>query len=716
MIRLDVGRILSFTGKGHCERLVWWAGSPNGFYCIDIHAPYASPVFRNRDEIEDLVAAGLVEEASDPWEHPLAESALIAAQRDKRDANWALIQPQVMAQPRSFNSEHRAAIVDEILAATSTSRKTLYRQIRRYWQRGMTPNALLPDDANSGAPGRPRRAGSEKRGRPTVFGLPGMNIDATARRQIKDAVTRFFGRERRYNVAEAHQLLLETCYMETSVDPATGRQRKTLRLPYPSIIQFRYWLEKDNDTFALKRRRRTPRVYDKDMRGLLGTSNAEVIGPGSRWQIDATIADVYLVSRIDRSRIVGRPVLYFVIDVFSRMIVGLHVGLEAPSWVGAMSALVNAASDKVAFCKAHGIEIEAEDWPCQGLPDVLLGDRGEMLGERAEVLVKHFGVRLENTPPYRADLKGIVEKRFHLIQADFGPYVPGYVEPDFRQRGARDYRLDAALTIDEFTAVIISCVLAHNLRRIRDYPRDAQMIADDVQPVPIELWDWGVARRTGQPRRYPEEVVRFSLLPEAEATVTETGIRFHGCFYSCAEAVAGHWFDRARQRGTWKERISYDTRSMDRIWLHRKGSRPVFTPCTLTQKSEMWRDRTLWEIDQIRQAERAAVAAHLPAKHAAQATRNRRISGIVAEAEARTGAAADPAASKASRVAGIRENRAAEREALHKERAVVPRDRPAPEGDRIVPFPKPGAPDDDEPSIADFKAHLLSQLDDDDAQ
>ena len=714
MIRLDVGRILSFTGEGHCERLVWWLGSPNGFYCIDIHAPYASPVFRNREEIEDLVAAGLVDEASDPWEHPLAESALTSAQRDKRDENWALIQPLIVAQPRSFNSEHRAAIVEEILATTSTSRKTLYRQIRRYWQRGMTPNALLPDYANSGAPGRPRRAGSEKRGRPTVFGLPGMNIDATARRQIKDAVTRFFGRERRYNVAEAHQLLLETCYMETSVDPATGRQRKTLRLPYPSIGQFRYWLEKDNDSFAMDRKRRTPRVYDKDIRGILGTSTAEVIGPGSRWQIDATIADIYLVSRMDRSRIVGRPTLYFAIDVFSRMIVGLHVGLEAPSWVGAMSALVNAASDKVAFCKAHGIEIEAEDWPCQGLPDVLLGDRGEMLGERAEVLVKHFGVRLENTPPYRADLKGIVEKRFHLIQADFGPYVPGYEEPDFRQRGARDYRLDATLTIDEFTAVIISCVLAHNLRHLRDYPRDMQMIADDVPSTPIDLWEWGIARRSGQPRRYSEEKVRLSLLPEAEATVTETGIRFHGCFYSCAEAVAGHWFDRARQRGSWKVRISYDTRSLDTIWLHGESPRPAFTPCTLTQKSEMWRDRTLWEIDQIRQAERRATAWSAPANHEAKARRNDRVRQIADAASEATSAARDPSATKAGRLRDIRASRSAEREALQKERAVVARHRPASDGQQVIPFAKPAEPDDDEPSIADVKAYLRAQLEDGD--
>ena len=150
------------------------------------------------------------------------------------------------------------------------------------------------------------------------------------------------------------------------------------------------------------------------MRGILGTSTAEVTGPGARGQIDATIADVYLVSRLERRRIVGRPTLYFVLEVFSRMIVGLHVGREAASWVGAMSALVNAASNKVGFCQGYGIGIEPEDWPCQGLPDAILG-------ERAEVLVKHFGVRLETTQPCRADPQGIVEKRFDLIQAAFGP-------------------------------------------------------------------------------------------------------------------------------------------------------------------------------------------------------------------------------------------------------------------------------------------------------
>ncbi|MCO7034779.1 DDE-type integrase/transposase/recombinase, partial [Vibrio paracholerae] len=149
--------------------------------------------------------------------------------------------------------------------------------------------------------------------------------------------------------------------------------------------------------------------------------------PGSRFEIDATIADIYLVSDSNRSWIVGRPVVYVVVDVFSRLIVGLYIGFENPSYVAAIQALQTAMTDKVALCHQYGIEIEAQDWPAIGLPDAILADRGELLGSQIESLEKSFSVRVENTPPYRGDAKGIVERNFKTIQADFTPFAPGVV-------------------------------------------------------------------------------------------------------------------------------------------------------------------------------------------------------------------------------------------------------------------------------------------------
>ncbi len=34
------------------------------------------------------------------------------------------------------------------------TKATVYKLLRRYWQRGQTPNALIPDYKNSGAPGK----------------------------------------------------------------------------------------------------------------------------------------------------------------------------------------------------------------------------------------------------------------------------------------------------------------------------------------------------------------------------------------------------------------------------------------------------------------------------------------------------------------------------------------------------------------------------------
>ncbi len=48
-------------------------------------------------------------------------------------------------------------------------------------------------------------------------------------------------------------------------------------------------------------------------------------------------------------------------------------------------------------------------------PTAILGDRGEMESKLADNLVQMLGIRIENAPPYRADLKGIIEQHFRTI-------------------------------------------------------------------------------------------------------------------------------------------------------------------------------------------------------------------------------------------------------------------------------------------------------------
>lgn len=126
-----------------------------------------------------------------------------------------------------------------------------------------------------------------------------------------------------------------------------------------------------------------------------------------------------------------------------------------------------AVTDKTSYCKELGFDIEAEDWPSIELSDAILADRDELLWHQIENLESNFAVRIENTPPYRGDAKGIVERNFKTIQASFGSFVPGYVTGNrVRERGGKDYRLDAKLSVKEFTQIILSSVLlSQSVRR-----------------------------------------------------------------------------------------------------------------------------------------------------------------------------------------------------------------------------------------------------------
>lgn len=412
-------------------RLLWLHPTQSVGFAIDTEAHDAAPESVQLQALQDDLQSGCSRLlTADRYLTIVEETSLSEQNKGRRDHAWQIVDSLICDEPDIYYPRHRAKKIAECVAAGLATRATVYLYLRRYWQRGQTPNALLPDFAKSGGKGKTRTVSADiKRGRPRKLGeLPGLNVDEDIRQVFRVAVTRYYTTQVKFTLRGAYDQMIKDFFCERTIDPETNRithapNGNVLASGFPSFSQFNYWLEQDHDRLEIKRERLRPRIYDKDMRGLLGTSTAEVWGPGARYQIDATIADVYLVSRTDRNKIIGRPVLYVVIDVFSRMIVGIYVGLEGPSWVGAMMALANTASNKQAFCKQSGREIDEEDWPCHHLPAIILGDRGEIEGRMIETLINNFNVTVESAAAYRADWKGIVEQRFRLIPAKFKPYV-----------------------------------------------------------------------------------------------------------------------------------------------------------------------------------------------------------------------------------------------------------------------------------------------------
>ena len=126
--------------------------------------------------------------------------------------------------------------------------------------------------------------------------------------------------------------------------------------------------------------------------------------------------------------------------------------------------MLNVAADKKEWCRRFGILIEREQWDCDCLPGLMLTDMGTEYTSENFGQITELGVTIQNLPAYRPELKGQVEKFFDLIQSEYKKHLKGrgVIEPDYRERGAHDYRKDACLTMRDFETVILRCILYYN--------------------------------------------------------------------------------------------------------------------------------------------------------------------------------------------------------------------------------------------------------------
>mgnify|MGYP000994313753 FL=1 len=286
------------------------------------------------------------------------------------------------------------------------------------------------------------------------------------------------------------------------------------------------------------------------------------------------------------------------------MICGIYIGLESGSYTGAMMALLNATMNKVEYCKQYGIEIEEKDWPVHYLPETIIADRGELEGGNIENLINMLNIKVQNTPPYRADLKSAVERFFGLTNERVKPFLPGAVDLDGRERGDKDYRLKAKLDLYQFTQIMIKCILYHNNYYHLDYyRRDEMMVEDDVPCIPTELWNWGIANRGGTLRSISEDIVKLALMPSDTAAVTEKGIKYKDMYYASSNMLKNDVFANARTNGRWRVKISYDPRNMNCIYVC--GDNPKeYEKCFLTESSTRYKDKAIEEIEYLLAVER----------------------------------------------------------------------------------------------------------------
>jgi len=706
MFLFNINDVYVSSDNGHSYRVLW--ASNELAYVFDL-TNMNMPELVGAPDLQNKIDNALWQLSDEDFgERILSEDAITEKDKEFRNSIWRIMESVVTDEPNIYDRKARLAILNEKSSESGKSVKTLYKYLKWYWARGKNPNAFLPEFKNCGGKGKEHNnKGNGKIGRPRKYGeSSGRNVDEETKRIFEQAIKKYYHNRNGYTLKDAYDLMIKEHYTKFVTQPdGTVKAELLPENEIPTIGQFRYWYGKKHDTQEKISKRKGEAKYALDHRAILGKSDYGIMGPGAKYQIDATIGDIYLVSRFNRADIIGRPVIYFVIDTFSRMVAGMYVGLEGPSWAGAMMAIANAASDKVKYCAEYGAHITDSEWPCRHVPNAILGDRGEMESRSVETLINALNVRVENAPPYRADMKGIVEQYFRTINTKAVAFLPGHVKPDMSERGGRDYRLDAKLDIHQLTKILIQCVLQHNNHHfLEGYERTADMIADNVEPIPIKLWNWGIAHCSGALRSFPEETVKLCLMPTGTASVTAKGIRFKGLYYLCERAAVEHWFETARAKGSYKVDVSFDPRNMSAIYVREPDG--SFDNCFLAKWQDKYVDMCLDEIRYLQESEKLLRRQNAAKEMATKADLSAAIDSVIAEAEEMARQTAVPK-SKLARTKNIRENRRAEKERNRRDEAFSLGDDDVPQTAKPEPQEKPAAIS---PTLAMIQKQLEERL------
>lgn len=263
-------------------------------------------------------------------------------------------------------------------------------------------------------------------------------------------------------------------------------------------------------------------------------------------QIDHTKVDIMLVDDVTRACI-GRPWLTLVLDVHTRMVLGLYLSLDAPSATSVALAVSQAVLPKADWLADRGIELS---WIAHGLPEVIHVDNGREFHSRAfERGCQQYGIRIAYRPPATPRFGGHIERLMGTLMGRVHAF-PGSTSSNVVARGNYDSEATAILSFREFERILALEVLGpyHN------------EIHSGLGRTPATAWADGVSNMN---LRAPSDAAALLLdfLPFEERIIRRDGVRMFGIVYQ--DGALAHLVDH----GPGKLRVKYDPRDLSAVFV-----------------------------------------------------------------------------------------------------------------------------------------------------
>ncbi len=303
----------------------------------------------------------------------------------------------------------------------------------------------------------------------------------------------------------------------------------------------------------LTRRRHGPAAA-RSMRLLTG-AHPGAAAPWERVQIDSTPCDIRLVREDDRT-VVGRPTVTFAVDLYSRVVLGFSVSLEAASTVTVATCLAHACLPKEGWlaCRA----LAEVHWPVWGRPGTLEYDQGpenEARGIQRGLRLHGIAakVRARGHPEQHGAIERLIGTMMRKVHGLRGTTWSGIEE-----RGESRPDQQACLSLPELEHILALTIDSYN-----------HAVHDGIAERPLDRY-LAYYRRPGLPDaervppRLPADRLLLDFLPWERRALTRCGIRLFRVDYSSTDLLP--LWRRDNQR--WVERlVVYDPRSLAQVWV-----------------------------------------------------------------------------------------------------------------------------------------------------
>lgn len=373
-------------------------------------------------------------------------------------------------------------------------------------------------------------------------GKRGSRIDTLANKIVEDVIEELYLTKQRIGFPKIYDTIKSECKKANIQPPHENTVRNRIKVIDPE--------------FSMKKRFSPKKANEKY--GNFDGQYPEGDFPLEVYQVDHTPLDIILVDSHSRKPL-GRPYLTLAIDVYSRMVAGFYLSLQAPGYFSVSQCLYNAFLPKDDFLKKQGVEGE---WEIYGIPSKYAVDNGkDLIGLDMQRVCDELGITMVRRPVGRPQYGSHVERVFGTINKEIHN-LPGTTFSNITEKGEYNSIKNATFTLEEITKWLTEFIVNiyhkryhHGIHMTPQQKYHLGIFGDDNNPG------------TGLPPIIEDpESIRIALLPTFYRTVQKNGITLDGITYY--SDVLRTWINKTDDKDNkLKFKIKRDPLSINKLYF-----------------------------------------------------------------------------------------------------------------------------------------------------